>query len=277
MRSSALLRAAGLAAAVIVAAPAFAALPASDNADDPAYNAGWNSGSNGGTGWFPWVINVDQAQGFAGTFTAGGGNGDLNNIKSPNRAWGTYANSNGTQKVAAYRRLTGDAFNSANLVNGQKITIFQENGNIQPGGFVGMIFGPTNYGAFQPFSGGLSGTLNGQALFGFFGGDNNYKIVDALGTLDTGIGFTDAGLKVEFTLNNVNTGNYSLRVTRLSDSAVFNFNNRQVSGGVDGIGLFNYDAEFNDQFFNSVALIPAPGAAALLGLGGLCAARRRRA
>jgi hypothetical protein len=75
----------------------------------------------------------------------------------------------------------------------------------------------------------------------------------------------------------VNTGNYSLRVTRLSDSAVFNFNNRQVSGGVDGIGLFNYDAEFNDQFFNSVALIPAPGAAALLGLGGLCAARRRRA
>ncbi|HVU62938.1 MAG TPA: hypothetical protein VHC70_03110 [Phycisphaerales bacterium] len=264
------------AAGLALCAPAFASLPASDNADDPAYSGGWTGGTNGGYGWFPWVINVDQASGFAGTFLAGAGNGDLNNIKSPNHAWGIYANNGGVQRVAAYRRLTGDAFNTNNLVNGQTITIFQENGSIQGGGFVGMSFGAANLAALDPFSLGLSGSPNGQSTFGFFGGDNDYKIIDADGTLDTGIGFTDAGLRVDFTLVNTSSGAYNMTVTRLSDNTVFNFNGRHINGGIDSIGLYNYDAEFNDQFFNSVAIVPGPGSMALLGLGGLLAARRRR-
>ncbi|HMN42157.1 MAG TPA: hypothetical protein PKE29_15030 [Phycisphaerales bacterium] len=267
--------AAGLAVGAI-ASPTLASLPASDNADDAAYAGGWNAGTNGGSGWFPWVMNVDQAGGFAGTFQAGAGNGDLNNIKSPNNAWGMYGNNNGVQKVAAYRRLTGDAFNTNNLVNGQTITIFQENGSIQSGGFVGMSFGAANLATTDPFSGGLVGTPNGQSTFGFFGGDANYRLTDADGALDTGIPFTDAGLRVDFQLLNSNLGSYNLTVTRLSDSMVFNFNNRHINGGIDSIGLYSYDAEFNDQFFNSVSIVPTPASIGVLGLGGLLAARRRR-
>lgn len=264
------------AAGLALAAPAFAALPAGDNADDLAYAGGWVGGTNGGFGWFPWVMQVDQGAGFAGTFRAGGTNADLNNIKSPNHAWGMYGNNNGAQKVAAYRRLTGDAFNTNNLVNGQTISIYQENGSIQNGGFVGMSFGASNLGTTDPFSGGIVGVPNGQSTFGFFGGDANYRLTDADGVLDTGIGFTNAGVRVDFTLINTNTGLYNLTVTRLSDSAVFNFNGRHINGGIDSIGLYSYDAEFNDQFFNSVSIVPGPGSMALLGLGGLLAARRRR-
>jgi len=57
------------------------------------------------------------------------------------------------------------------------------------------------------------------------------------GNLDTGIPFTDAGVKVQFLLVNSFTGTYNLQVTRLSDSVVFNFVGRHINGGIDSIGL----------------------------------------
>jgi hypothetical protein len=139
-----------------------------------------------------------------------------------------------------------------------------------------MTFGAANLSAFSPFSSGLTGSLNGQSLFGFFGGDANYKIVDADGTLDTGLGFTNRGLSVSFKLINVNTGEYNMRVIELVGNVIHDYNGRHVNGGIDSIGLYNYNAQNNDAFFNSVSIIPAPGTLALLGIGGLIVARRRR-
>lgn len=281
MKISALVGVAGL-AAVALSAPAFAALPANDNAEDAAAYVtpnSWAFGSNGGSGWAPWNIqNNNGAAPFTGSFLANNaGNGDLDDVDTPPHAWGSYANGTGVQKFAAYRQLTGDGlFVSQNLVNGQSITIYHENGDIQGGGYAGVHFGPTAVGSLDPFAGGTVGALNGQASFGFFGGDNNYKIVDALGTLDTGIPWSNRGFAVTFTLINQNTGQYTMSITRLSDSANFVFPNRQVNGGIFGIGLFNYDTEFGNVYWNSVSIVPTPGSAALLGLAGLCGLRRRR-
>lgn len=265
------------ASALLLASSAFAAIPNDDIADNSPYtSANWAAGQNGGFGWGNWVHQVSAPTGFAGAFTAQF-EGDLNNIKSPTRAWGSFANGSGVQKFAAFRRLQGDDFNTANLLNGQSITMSIEHGGIQQGGFAGMGWGSRSFTDADPQSGGISGATKDQALFGFYGGTSNYSLTDSLGTLDTGIGFTDAGLRVTFTLTNSLSGSYSLSVVRLSDNAVFNFPNRQISGGIDAISLYNYDAEEANVYFNSISLIPAPGAAALLGLGGLIAARRRRA
>jgi hypothetical protein len=261
-----------------LAGSAFAAIPNGDIADNSPYPTNnWTGGQNGGFGWGNWVHQVSTGGAFAGAFTAGNSNGDLEDIKSPNHAWGSFANGNGQQKFAAFRRLQGDDFNTANLVNFQSIIMSIEHGDIQNGGFAGMGWGARSFSNADPRASGLSGALFDQALFGFYGGQSNYTLQDALGTLDTGIPFTNRGLRVTFTLTNSLTGTYDLTVERLGPSPqVWNFNNRQINGGIDAISLYNFDAEFGNVYFNSVSLIPAPGAAALLGLGGLLAARRRR-
>jgi hypothetical protein len=265
--------------AAVAATPALASIPNSDIADNNtpyvASNS-WAAGQNGGFGWGNWVHQISNPTGFAGTYLADSSSGDLNNIKSPNYAWGSYANGTGQQKFAAFRRLQGDDFNTANLVNGQSIIMSMEHGGIQQSGFAGMGWGSRAFTDADPQSAGLSGAIKDQALFGFYGGTANYTLTDSLGTLDTGIGWTDAGLQVTFTLVNAGSGSYNLTVKRLSDNQVFNFNNRQIAGGIDAISLYNFDTEEANVYFNSVSLVPAPGAAALMGLGGLLAARRRR-
>lgn len=282
-------------AGLAIAAPAFAALPASDNASDGVYSGGLASGLNGGSGWLPWVVQTNGGAGaFAGSYrsTAGaaGGNGasgnpgmsDIGSLPG-NFAWGTFAggtNTNGFGKFAAHRRLTGDAFNTNNLVNGQTIGIGFEhsNINISPSGFAGVKFGGLQ--SIDPFTGGLTGTLTGNAMFGFQGGDTTYSIWDNSGKFDTGIAFSRRGLLVEFILVNDFLDLYNLRVTALDTNVVSNFNGRtKRGGGIDQISLYNWYTNGGggqDAHFNQLSLVPAPGAAALLGLGGLMVARRRR-
>ena len=264
----------------LVAGQSMASIPASDNADNAAYTVpgNWANGSNGGFGWGQWVFNTFvPTTGSAGPFLGGAANTDLQDVKSPNHAWSSFANGAGSQAFAAYRRLQGDTFNTANLVNGQTVAIAVEHGDIQNGGFAGVGFGAPSFGVASPYSAGLSGTANFQALVGFFGGGTNYELRDAAGTVTTTIPFSNRGLLVEFTLLNTNTGDYTVRLTRIDTPSITQtISGRQVNGGIDAIGLYNYDTEFADVHFNNFSVIPAPGAAALLGLGGLLAARRRR-
>lgn len=110
-----MLRFAALAFLVIslVTSAARAAVPASDNAADPAYNSGWADGSNGGFGFDPWAIttNNDNIDHFAGTFigdaTASGVNPA---IDTNGRAFGMYSNTSGNTSgasVSAQRNFTG--------------------------------------------------------------------------------------------------------------------------------------------------------------------------
>ncbi|HEY3662033.1 MAG TPA: PEP-CTERM sorting domain-containing protein [Chthoniobacterales bacterium] len=90
-----------------------AALLASDNAADPAYNNGWADGSNGGSGFAPWAIttNNDNVDHFAGTFIGDAGGSGINPaINTGGRAFGMYSNTSGNTSgasVSAQRDFTG--------------------------------------------------------------------------------------------------------------------------------------------------------------------------
>lgn len=89
-----------------------AALPAFDSAADPAYDAGWVNGSNGGSGFDAWQItNNSDANHFAGTFIGDAGASGVNpGIDTNGRAFGLYANTTGNvsgASVSAIRDFTG--------------------------------------------------------------------------------------------------------------------------------------------------------------------------
>lgn len=286
MKISAFVGIAGL-AAVALSAPAFSAIPAADNADDPAYNGfSWANGSNGGFGFLPWAIQTAPGAGGgnAGTYTQNVGNSGLQDIGSPNRAWATFANGGNTpNKVAAHRRFdnTSSQF-PASLVNLQTIAASMENSdNLNSGqtpGWVGMIFGSS--GTIDPFGGGSTGTLNGAFGFGFRGGENTYKIYDAFGVFDTGLTFTNRGINVSFQMLNTLNGSYRATITPLGPSPQSPVvRNGQIFGAIDGFSFYNWGfngGNGDDNFFNNISIVPTPGATALLGLAGLCGMRRRR-
>ena len=266
----------------------FAANLASDNASDSAYSSGWANGSNGGTGFGAWELQTSlQPDGAAGFFTAGTGNTDLNNIDTSDKAWGMYANEAGSggndvQIAGAVRPLTGGS-----LAVGQSIVVSMEHGGIQSGsltannpprtgGWVGFTFNP--FGGLLPDPISPLTAINGIFGFGFQGGASEYLIYDVTapsGRSSGGIPFTDGGLVATFTLTSSTT--YSLQVVTLGvGGQTYNLSG-DITGSIDTIGLFNRNAEQNDVFFNSLAVVPEPGTLALGALAlGVVALRRLR-
>ena len=147
---------------------------ASDNANQAAYADGWNNGDNGGLGFHAWILATNGP--WAGHFIA---NSAANtNLASAAEAWGLWANSG--SEANAYRPL-GQPLRSGDTV---RVTI--ENSWINSGSSVGVAL--------------LNG--NGQHLVEFFfsGGAATYTLNDALGARNSGVGYTDAGLSLAFTL-----------------------------------------------------------------------------
>ncbi len=136
----------------LLASAAKAALPAYDNAADPAYANGWIDGSNGGFGFNPWVIttNNDNTEHFAGTFigdaNASGVNGG---IDTDGKAFGMYSNTSGNTSgasVDAMRDFTGGALSAGqsfslqigvNYRDGGKGIILNGGGQILASFFIG--------------------------------------------------------------------------------------------------------------------------------------------
>ncbi|HEV7300718.1 MAG TPA: hypothetical protein VGN72_15235 [Tepidisphaeraceae bacterium] len=118
-----------------------AAMIAADNASDAAYNGGWTTGSNGGTGFGPWSFTRSiVGQGFIFTGKPGD-NGNqspsaLNtDIDTPStttgRSWGIASDNGGN--TAANRSFSGGA-----LGVGQTFSINFDNGYINGGSAVGV-------------------------------------------------------------------------------------------------------------------------------------------
>jgi hypothetical protein len=228
------------------------AQPASDNAADAAYGSVWTNGSNGGTGFGPWVLTGTGTLGgwSNGFFIASSTNnaaGATPGIDVSGKSWGIYAN-NGNY-TAAYRALTNGA-----LQVGQSLLVSMDNGYIDSGNTVGFVLRNGNASASPS-------DYNVGARFEFFyqgfATSNSYKVVDMAGLKDIGVPWTGTGLRLVFTLTGTDT--YTL-LTINNSSGTTNTSGGTLAGTgtVDSIALYNRNAGDGgnyDAFFNSLQTI----------------------
>lgn len=205
-----------------------AATPFSVNAGDDG-TAGWSAGHSG--------VNAGDFIGASGTIDTGGD------------SWGLFANSGDTANYTY-------AFDSA-LTVGQSVSIDVSIGNIDSGGVVGFSL--------------QNGALDNRFEALYIGGDatDAWKLNDSEGLENItgpGTAFADtsynSGGSVTFVFTLLAADTFSLTVDGVSvTNTALNLNASDISQ----IRLFNFNAgNSNDQFFNSLEVIPEPSSYALL-------------
>ena len=246
-----------------------------DNANE--YVDAWEG--NGGFGFESWSFIRDFAGGDAGQFLAfKSSNGDLNHITTApdDKAWGSFANGPGFNQFEAYR---GFGSNSLSQV-GDVFRLSFEHGGIQSGGAVGFTLRNGNQAS-------SIGDYNANSRFelSFLGGANTYSIFDGSGQVDTGIGFTDAGLHIVFELTSTST--YRLDILNAFNPAINPFSttgNLSGSGSIDSVSLFNRDAEDANAYFNALSIgrqvpniaVSAPSSLALFSIAFITLLKRKK-
>jgi hypothetical protein len=255
-----------LSAISVMSSTASAAVLGMDNAADPAYSGGWNSGSNGGFGLGAWTLNpspnTTQAGFFIGDSTDNGGGGSGNpgsslGINSSGKAFGLYANSGQTAEAI---RLFGGT-----IATGETLSFEMDNGYINNPGSDGITL---RAGATNRFE------------FYFNGGDSDYTINDGTGTHNSGIGYTDGGLSLAYTVTGPNS--YSLAVTPANGGSTSTYTGTLMgSPGSDDIDTFRA-FDFNSSngtpgnFYINNIVVPEPMNAALIGAFGAILLLRRQ-
>lgn len=156
-----------------------------DEGTNATYDSGWQTGSNGGFGWGGgWSLTTFGSPN-AGFFM--GTTGGNPNLSLPPRAWGLWAGSGATAQ--AERAL------SQPMAIGETMEVGFDNNLIAVGGSAGVSL------------------LNeaGESLMDFYfvGGEAGYRIRDAQGSWQPGIGWTNGGLDLVFRL--AAQGDYSFR------------------------------------------------------------------
>ena len=244
-------------------ASARAAVLAFDDASHPAYNAGWTSGTNGGSGFGPWTLVPTQNSNTGGFFVgSSANNGDGGGQAAPatdidvaGESWGVYSNTGSISE--ARRPFTGA------LSVGQRLRFGFDNGWIDDGGTIMFM---------------LTGAED-RLSFRFEGGRQNYQLDDNSGPIDTGVPFTDEGMLVDFLLTGADT--YTLTVTPAGSAPkVFSGTLMGTAGtGIEQIEFLNGNAGSfgqRDFFINSLAIVPEPGAIAVAAVAAGLLVRRRR-
>jgi subtilase family serine protease len=216
-----------------------------DDASDPAYAGGWFYGDNGGTGFDPWIFTaLNGINGFYIGSSTNNGGGESPGIDVNGKSWGISANNN---YATAYRTFAYGA-----LQVGQTLTFSMDNGYIDNGGpYVGFVLrnGNATDGPFDYVTGA-------RFQFVFFGGSSDYQIYDNAGQQDSGIFFTDTGLRFIFTLTAVDT--YTLQVINNASNTTNSYSGTlsgTAGSGINSIALFNFNAGGSPQsdiFFNSL-------------------------
>lgn len=227
---------------------------AEDDASQEAYNGGFESGKNGGSGFGEWKMtsegNDDNRH--SGFFVATTENNkDLNGIAKNDKAWGLYANGTGYEQAVAFRAFTEP------LAVGDSFSFMMEDGKIEK-----------KFETDDPATGSIGLTLrtgnandapadyNKDAIFefGFYEGKDNYQIYDGSGAdkTDSGVPFTDSGVIVTVTITGDDT--YDLEIQTASDKKVTKLPGRKLSkaGPITSLAIFNRDGEKTDAFFNSL-------------------------
>lgn len=209
--------------------------------------------------------SVSGADGFGVFSSSGGGGSSSGTFIGPSdigaQSWGFFASS--SELSEALYDIQGGA-----LEVGQKLTVEIDNSSVQAGGSVGISFQNIDQG-------------NNRLEVFFIGGQTNYTVQDSA-PIDSGVGFTTAGLTIEMTLTGTDT--YSIDITPNGSGTT---NLTGTLGGTAGTGIdrfrfFNFnagDGSSFDFFGNNLSVVPEPSTyAALAGLGVLALAllRRRR-
>ncbi|MBA3544755.1 MAG: hypothetical protein H0T83_10005 [Chthoniobacterales bacterium] len=187
---------------------------AEDDAIQEAYNGGFDSGKNGGSGFGEWKMTNegnDENRHFGFYIARTENNKDLNGAAHNEKAWGLFANGNGFEQAVAYRALQNP------LAVGDSFSFMLENGTFEKkfetddpaGGSVGLTLrtsdateSPADYNKDAVFE------------FGYYQGKPNYQIYDGAGEdkTDSGVAFSDGGVSVTVTITGEDT--YDLEIRR---------------------------------------------------------------
>lgn len=239
-----------------------AATPGSDNANNAAYNSGWNNGTDGGAPTFAaWSIVVTPS----GSSTAGTFIGDSTTLNTPggnintnSKAFGMFAHTGAS--VDATR-----AFNSG-LTAGQTfsldLAVNFRNGNK---GF-DLLAGTTSI--FNLNTGNNAYTVNNAATGNgdLFGDNYSSNTVFHLALTQTTLSSGSWTVTRSGGLTGTASGTYS------GDATGFHLYNSMTTGG---------GANEDNLFANNLAIVPEPTTLSLLAgpalLGGWLFLRRRRA
>ncbi len=236
----------------VIIAPASCSDLTCENSDatGTAYDDGWQSGDNDGSGFGPWALSTSSGEPARNGFFIGNsiynGDGDGNSdgdINTNDLTWGLYANQGNT--ATATRPF------AQVMTEGSCLSFKMDNGFVEPGGQV-------------------TATLlaaGGSLLDILFAGDASqfqidpsfYHIFDDNGLSNTNLDFSDEGLEIKITVRAGNT--YDLEIIRLEGgTATFSGRSfKSVSGNPAPIGIVftNHNAGADpprDLFVNSLEI-----------------------
>jgi hypothetical protein len=226
--------------------------------DDAGVYKGWNTGTNYGFGFQPWILyNTNGGTGFAGHFL---GNNDPVGSTNGN-FWGMYANNSSTSVSEAFR-----AFSNSLPVNATFKIKWHNKGignfNYNAGGFNLRNGNNTNLQTATTF-------IFDGSVFSFYyigGNSDNFVVYDGNGVNTVPLGFSSGnnGLTVLVTL--LPNSTYNLIVENGAGTSVLYTANGQPlagSGTIDSVAQFVFDAD-GDQNFNGMEIfILAPQVANL--------------
>lgn len=223
----------------------YGTLVANDDASESAYDDGWATGDDGGSGFGDWTLQKDGSDSQSGFFVG------ASDINTADRSWGMYANDS---KIAnAYRPF------DAALSVGQTFSLRMDNGAVQDGGSVGF--------GFQ--------NASGENVWEFFlnGSNTTYSVNQSGGFSGTGVNETTGGLDIVFKLTSSTA--YSVEITPIGSTTTTKTGNLlSPTGGttITQLRLFNFNAGSgggSDLFFNNLSAVPEPSAMLGVGMVGL--------